>query len=45
MVAAQIPIAAVTAFADKAKTIKAQAVVKKPVDMDMLLKIVKQFCG
>jgi CheY-like chemotaxis protein len=41
---AQIPIAVVTAYAERASSIKAQAVIRKPVDMDVLLKLVKEHC-
>ena len=42
---ATTPIVVVTAFAEKARGIKARAVIKKPVDLDFLLKTVRQYCG
>jgi CheY-like chemotaxis protein len=42
---ASIPIVVVTAVAESAKNVKlARGVIKKPVDMDVLLKIVGQYC-
>lgn len=41
----QIPVVVCTAIAEKAKSIKAKLVIKKPVDMEMLLDVAKQFCG
>jgi CheY-like chemotaxis protein len=45
MVLATIPIVVVTAFKEKAQTIQARKVVKKPVDLDYLFQIVKEYCG
>jgi CheY-like chemotaxis protein len=45
MMLAPIPVVVVTAFLDKAKTIRSKGVLKKPVDLEMLLKIVSQWCG
>lgn len=43
---ATIPVAVVTAAGDsKTKDIEAQAVIKKPIDLELLLKWVSQFCG
>jgi CheY-like chemotaxis protein len=42
---AAIPIVVVTAFIEKAQEIKAKLVVKKPIDLNDLLKIVQQYCG
>jgi CheY-like chemotaxis protein len=42
---AHIPIAVVTAYSDKAKKIPAKAVIKKPVDMDQLFGVVREYCG
>lgn len=42
---ATIPIVVVTAFADKAKSVGAARIVKKPVDMDTLLGFVREYCG
>lgn len=44
-VLSQIPIAVVSAFAEKASKIPAKAVINKPIDMDLLLKIVQECCG
>jgi CheY-like chemotaxis protein len=45
LVLAVIPIVVVTAFADQGKSFKrARCIIKKPVDIDLLLRIVKQFC-
>lgn len=45
MVLAAIPVAIVTAYSDRAKDIQAQAIVKKPIDLGVLMKIVHQYCG
>jgi len=45
MILAAIPIAVVTAFSERAKEVHAQAIVKKPVDVDALIKVVQQYCG
>lgn len=46
MILASIPVVVVTAFAEKAKTIKkVRGLIKKPIDMDTLLDLVKQYCG
>jgi CheY-like chemotaxis protein len=42
---ATIPIVVVTAFADNAQSIGASRIVKKPVDMDALLRFVSEYCG
>jgi CheY-like chemotaxis protein len=39
------PIVVVTAFAEMARGIQARAVIRKPVDLDFLLKTVRQYCG
>jgi CheY-like chemotaxis protein len=44
MMLATIPIVLVTAFANKAQSIGAARIVKKPVDMDTLLKFVSEYC-
>ena len=41
---AQIPIIVFSAYPDKAKTIKSNAFLKKPVDMNHLFKVVKENC-
>jgi len=40
---AQIPVVVVTAFSDRAKNMKVP-ILKKPVDMEALLKLVKDHC-
>lgn len=42
---AAIPIVVVTAFADKARSIGAAHIVKKPIDMDTLMDFVREYCG
>jgi two-component system chemotaxis response regulator CheY len=42
---AAIPVVVVTAFADRSRTIKSNGVIKKPVDLDVLYSVVKQWCG
>jgi CheY-like chemotaxis protein len=44
---AAIPIVVVSAFTDEAETkkIRTREVVKKPVDLDLLLRVVKRYCG
>jgi len=45
MALAAIPVIVVTAVADSAKGVtRAREVIKKPVDVDLLLKLVKQYC-
>ncbi|OFZ54897.1 MAG: hypothetical protein A2428_11780 [Bdellovibrionales bacterium RIFOXYC1_FULL_54_43] len=45
-VLATIPIVVVTAFSEKATTLKkANAVIKKPFDIDALMNLVRQYCG
>jgi CheY-like chemotaxis protein len=41
---ATIPVVAVTAFGDRVKDIEVRAVVKKPFELDALLRLVKQYC-
>lgn len=41
---ANIPIVVVTAFADKAKIVRAKKIIKKPVDWDELYEVVKVWC-
>jgi CheY-like chemotaxis protein len=45
MTLATIPIVIVTAFGDRAKLIPSKGVIKKPVDLDALLNIVKEWCN
>lgn len=45
MALAAIPVVVVTAFSERAHGIKVEAIVKKPIDMDHLHKIVRDFCG
>lgn len=40
-----IPVVVVSAYSDRAKTIKVDGVIKKPVDLDVLPKTVREFCG
>ena len=44
-VLASIPIAIVTAFSDRTEGIHANAVLKKPIDVESMLKVVHQYCG
>jgi len=44
VVLAQIPVAIVTAYADKAAAIKAEAIIKKPIDLEALYQVVKKWC-
>lgn len=41
----QIPVVVCTAIAEKAKMIKAKLVIKKPVDIELVLSVAKRFCG
>jgi len=45
LVRATIPVVVVTAFVNKAKTIRAKEVIFKPVDLNQLSEVVKQYCG
>lgn len=42
---ARIPIVILTAFADTAKSIRADAIIPKPIDLDTLLRAVHDWCG
>ena len=44
MVLAGIPIVIVTAFEDQGGTIKSKGIIKKPVDLDALFRIVRKWC-
>jgi CheY-like chemotaxis protein len=44
IVLTKIPVVVVTAFSDKLKTVKARDVIKKPVDLDALTQVAKQWC-
>jgi hypothetical protein len=35
----------VTAYVERASTIKASGILRKPIDVDMLLAVVKRHCG
>ncbi len=39
-----VPVVVVSAFTEKAKPIKAKAIVKKPVDLDLLFDVVSRYC-
>ncbi len=41
---AAIPIVVVTAFANKAESVNANHIIKKPVDTDLLLRLVRDYC-
>lgn len=40
-----IPIVLITAYGDRAKQVAAKGILKKPIDLDSLLKIVNQWCS
>jgi CheY-like chemotaxis protein len=42
---AVIPVVIVTAYSNKVIPIKASGIIKKPIDLDALLRIVKTSCG
>jgi len=42
---ASIPVVVVTAFSERARDIRAEAIIKKPVDLDSMYEIVRGFCG
>lgn len=42
---ATIPVIVVTAFSDKANSVRSQGIIKKPVDLDALYKAVGRWCG
>ncbi len=42
---ASIPVVVVTAFSDRTQGIKAKCIIKKPVELDVLYKIVREYCG
>lgn len=41
----QIPIIVCTAIANKAQNIKSKLVIKKPVDLELVLNVARQFCS
>jgi CheY-like chemotaxis protein len=46
MVLAPIPVALVTAYSEEAADFQgAQALIKKPVDLELLYQVVRKFCG
>ncbi len=46
MILAPIPVALVTAYSEEAATFQgAQALIKKPVDLELLFTVVKKYCG
>ena len=40
-----IPIVVVTAYAEKAAALGMRGVIKKPIDLDVVLKVVQKWCG
>lgn len=42
---APIPVVVVSAVADRVKSVGATGMLKKPIDLECLLKTVKQYCG
>jgi len=44
-VLASIPIVIVTAFVEKAQALDAYRLIRKPVDLNLLLNFVKEYCG
>ncbi|MEO7165349.1 MAG: response regulator [Bdellovibrionia bacterium] len=42
---AAIPIVLVTAYGEGAGGVRAQRLIKKPVDFDRLLEVVREYCG
>jgi CheY-like chemotaxis protein len=45
MTLAAIPIVLVTAFEDRAKLIPSKGIIKKPIDLDLLLNTVQHWCN
>ncbi len=45
MILAQIPVVVVTAYPDKAESIKSKSILKKPVDMNAMFHIIKEYCA
>ena len=43
-VLSDIPIAVVSAFSEKAATLKGKVFLKKPIDLESLLQLVKRYC-
>ncbi len=44
-VLAPIPVALVTAYGERGQGLHTKAIIKKPIDLELLLKVVKEFCG
>ena len=42
---APIPVVVVSAVSEQARGAGAQGILKKPVDIDLLLAVVRQYCG
>ncbi len=42
---AQIPIAVVTAYSERAKDLKVKGILKKPIDLNLLFQVVETHCG
>lgn len=42
---APIPVVIVSAFSDQANSLRVKGFVRKPIDLDLLLRFVKQYCG
>ncbi len=42
---AQIPIAVVTAYSERAKDLKVKGILKKPIDLKLLFQVVETYCG
>lgn len=40
-----IPIVVVTAYGDQASTIKVNGLIRKPIDLDLLIRVVQEWCG
>lgn len=40
-----IPVVILTAFTDKATSIKSQGIIKKPIDLNLLMNFVEKTCG
>ena len=41
---ATIPVVLVTAYGDRAREVTSKAIIKKPIDLDLLLKTVQKWC-
>ncbi len=40
-----VPVAVISAYSERAQELPCQAILKKPIDLDVLLEMVEKYCG